>query len=83
LFSDPPKADIAATLEELRALGVALKVVTGDSEVVARAVAQKVGLEVGGVLTGDGMRSMRPEAFGARARTRRSSPASTRTRSCA
>ena len=67
LFSDPPKADIAATLAALGALGVALKVVTGDSEVVARAVAQQVGLEVNGVLTGDEIRSMRPEAFGARA----------------
>ena len=67
LFSDPPKADIAATLTELAALGVALKVVTGDSEVVARAVAQQVGLEVKGVLTGAQIRSMRPEAFGARA----------------
>ena len=36
LFSDPPKADIAATLTELAALGVVLKVVTGDSDVVAR-----------------------------------------------
>ncbi len=64
LFSDPPKPDIAATLTELAALGVALKVVTGDSEVVARAVAEQVGLEVNGVLTGAEMRSMRPEAFG-------------------
>ena len=67
LFSDPPKADIAATLTELASLGVALKVVTGDSDVVARAVAKQVGLEVKGVLTGAEIRSMRPEAFGARA----------------
>jgi P-type Mg2+ transporter len=67
LFSDPPKADIGATLDDLRTLGVALKVVTGDSEVVARAVAQRVGLPVDGVLTGDEIQSLSHTAFSARA----------------
>jgi Mg2+-importing ATPase len=67
LFSDPPKAGIGATLADLRTLGVALKVVTGDSEVVARAVAKGAGLEVQGVLTGDEIRTLSPQAFGARA----------------
>jgi len=67
LFSDPPKADIGATLADLRTLGVELKVVTGDSEVVARAVAEQVGLSVDGVLTGDEIRSLRHTAFSARA----------------
>jgi P-type Mg2+ transporter len=67
LFSDPPKAGIGATLADLRALGVGLKVVTGDSEVVARAVAQQVGLTVEGVLTGDQINSLTHLAFAARA----------------
>ena len=44
LFSDPPKADIAATLQELRTLGVALHIVTGDNELVARPSPGQVGL---------------------------------------
>jgi P-type Mg2+ transporter len=67
LFSDPPKADIGDTLADLGRLDVALKVVTGDSEVVARAVAQRVGLAVEGVLTGDQIRSLSHPALGARA----------------
>ena len=69
LFSDPPKADIGATLAELQSLGVSLKVVTGDSDVVARAVAKQAGLNVTGVLTGDEIRRMTPQAFEARALT--------------
>jgi Mg2+-importing ATPase len=67
LFSDPPKADIGATIAELKGLGVSLKIVTGDSEVVARAVAKQAGLTVTGVLTGDEIRRLTPPAFEARA----------------
>ena len=67
LFDDPPKANIETTLADLTRLGVALKVVTGDSEVVARAVAEQVGLVVEDVLTGDQIRSMTRPAFAARA----------------
>jgi Mg2+-importing ATPase len=69
LFSDPPKADIGATLAELRSLGVNLKVVTGDSDVVARAVAKQAGLNITGVLTGDEIRRLTPQAFEARTLT--------------
>jgi len=67
LFNDPPKAGIGRTLADLAGLGVALKVVTGDSEVVARAVAEQVGLTVEGVLTGDEIQSMTHASFAARA----------------
>lgn len=67
LVGDPHKADIASTLTALQALGVSLKVGTGDSEVVARAVAAKVGLIVEGVLTGSQIRALDPRALEARA----------------
>ena len=67
LFSDPPKADIAATLADLRELQVDLRVITGDSDLVARAVAAKVGLVVHGVLTGDQLARLSHPAFVARA----------------
>jgi P-type Mg2+ transporter len=68
LFSDPPKAGVEVTIAELARQGVALKVVTGDNELVARHVAAQVGLEVNGVLGGEEMRMLTPAALVARAK---------------
>jgi Mg2+-importing ATPase len=68
LFSDPPKAGVGDTIAELARQGVALKVVTGDNELVARHVAEQVGLVVDGVLTGEEMRSLTHPALVARAK---------------
>ncbi|HEY6057193.1 MAG TPA: HAD-IC family P-type ATPase, partial [Candidatus Limnocylindrales bacterium] len=67
LLSDPPKRDVAGTIADLGRDGVTLKVVTGDNELVASHVAAQVGLIVGGVLTGDEMRSLSHQALVARA----------------
>ena len=67
LFSDPAKAGVAATIADLARQGVALKVVTGDNELVARHTAGEVGLEVAGILTGDEMRTLTHPALVARA----------------
>ncbi len=68
LFSDPPKPGVETTIAELAAHGIALKVVTGDNELVARHVADQVGLPVADVLTGAEMRSLSGPALIARAR---------------
>jgi Mg2+-importing ATPase len=68
LFSDPPKEGVDATIAELARDGVALKVVTGDNDLVARHVADQVGLVVEGVLTGDEMRGLTHPALVARAK---------------
>jgi len=68
LFSDPPKAGVGDTIAELARQGVALKVVTGDNELVARHVAAQVGLVVEGVLTGEEMRTLTHPALVARAK---------------
>jgi len=68
LFSDPAKPGVAATIADLARQGVALKVVTGDNELVARHTAGEVGLDVDGVLTGDEMRTLTPPALVARVR---------------
>ena len=67
LFSDPAKAGVAATIADLARQGVALKVVTGDNELVARHTAGEVGLAVAGILTGDEMRTLTHPALVARA----------------
>jgi Mg2+-importing ATPase len=44
LFLDPPKAEAAEALRRLDALGVRIKVVSGDSPVVTRRICREVGL---------------------------------------
>ena len=66
LFSDPPKPGVGDTIAELARQGIALKVITGDNDLVARHVAGQVGLAVDGVLTGDQMRKMTHPALVAR-----------------
>ena len=51
-FLDPPKESSAAALIQLQSVGVGIKVVTGDSELVTQHVCQKLGIEVTGVLLG-------------------------------
>ena len=68
LFSDPPKPDVGAAISSLANQGIALKIITGDNDLVARHVAGLVGLTVEGVLTGDQMRKMTHPALVARAK---------------
>lgn len=44
LLRDPPRADSRLLIDELRSLGVAVKMLTGDALPVARAVAAELGL---------------------------------------
>ena len=58
LFTDPLKPGIATTISRLGELGVALKVITGDNALVARAVARQIGFADAGMLTGAEMHGM-------------------------
>lgn len=49
---DPPKANCAETIEQLRQLGVALKIITGDNRLVAETVSHQLGLSGSKILTG-------------------------------
>ncbi len=51
-FLDPPKESAATALAELQKLGIAIKIVTGDSDLVTRHICQQLGIAVQGVLTG-------------------------------
>ncbi|MFF4158903.1 magnesium-translocating P-type ATPase [Streptomyces sp. NPDC001678] len=51
-FLDPPKKDAARALQALADNGIAVKVVTGDNELVAARVCADVGIDVGRVVTG-------------------------------
>jgi Mg2+-importing ATPase len=68
-FFDPPKASAAHALKSLVAGGVALKIVTGDNELVTRHVCNVLGLAVTGVLTGDQVQHMDEPALRAQVET--------------
>ncbi len=63
VFFDPPKLGIPETLSQLRRLGITLKIITGDSRLVARHVSQQVGLLSARILTGSDLRQMSDEAL--------------------
>ena len=63
LFFDGPKDGVQEAIGDLAALGVDLKIITGDNRLVASHTAEAVGLEVTGVLTGTDLRELRDEAL--------------------
>ena len=64
---DPPKAGAAASLDALRGLGIAVKIVTGDNRHVAATVARAVRIDAAALLTGDDVRGLRDAALVERA----------------
>ena len=57
-FLDPPKESTAPALKALKASGITVKILTGDSELVAGKVCHEVGLAVGDVLIGSEIERM-------------------------
>ncbi len=51
-FLDPPKETTAPALKALKKSGISVKILTGDSELVAAKVCREVGLEVGELVVG-------------------------------
>ena len=65
-FLDPPKASAAAAIATLAASGVTVKILTGDNERVTRHVCGELGVQIGGVLTGEELSALSDEALLAR-----------------
>lgn len=60
---DPPKPGIINTINQLRNLGISLKIITGDNKLVATNVAYQIGVTDPKILTGQEIREMTDEAF--------------------
>ena len=60
---DPPKANCAETIEQLRQLGVTLKIITGDNRLVAETVSRQLGLSGAKILTGPEIAQMSGNAL--------------------
>ena len=62
-FIDPPKHDTAEMVGALARRGVALKMITGDDRLAARATAKAIGLNAEIVITGSMLMSMSDQAL--------------------
>ncbi len=65
-FFDPPDPTAGETIARLRASGVETKILTGDGELVTRAVCRQVGVPIDTVLTGDDVARLSDDALAAR-----------------
>ncbi|MDE3174342.1 MAG: magnesium-translocating P-type ATPase [Gemmatimonadota bacterium] len=64
-FLDPPKDSAGPAIAALRRDGVAVKVLTGDNELVSACVCRQVGLPAGPALLGPAMDAMTDDELGA------------------
>jgi Mg2+-importing ATPase len=62
-FLDQPKAGVRQAVADLAALGISIKVITGDNRLVARHIADLVGLPSERILTGRDLDAMNDEAL--------------------
>jgi P-type Mg2+ transporter len=63
-FLDPPKETAKAALDALRAHGVAVKILTGDNDLVSRKICQVVGIATDSVLLGTRVAKMSDAELG-------------------
>lgn len=63
LFWDPIKKDISNTIEDLKKLGIDLKIITGDNRLIALHVAKLLDISETKVLTGPQLHKMSDEAL--------------------
>lgn len=60
---DPPKANIAETIDSLKKLGVSLKIITGDNHLVAASISKKMGLTNNKIISGTELSKMSDAAL--------------------
>ena len=63
VFTDPPKNGVKKAIDDLAALGISFKMITGDNRLVARYIARTVGIADPQVLSGPEVAKMSPEAL--------------------
>lgn len=66
-FLDPPKPGAASMLRELGAVGISVRMITGDNRLAAAHVGEMVGLDPSAVLTGDEVDQLDDATLAARA----------------
>jgi Mg2+-importing ATPase len=64
-FLDPAKLSVSETLERMRLMGIATKIITGDNAYVTEKIANDIGLKIDGILNGDELDKMTKEELNA------------------
>jgi len=64
-FLDPPREGVRETVAALRADGVAVKIITGDNELVTQRICEQVGLDADEIVLGEAVESMSDTALAA------------------
>ena len=62
-FLDPPLPGVAEVVQSLNSDGVALKILTGDNELVTQHICKQVGLDAGKIVLGDALDRMSDPAL--------------------
>jgi len=57
-FLDPPKEDVAKTIAELNKLGIEIKILTGDNDLLTQKICNDIGLKITGTITGPELKKM-------------------------
>lgn len=65
-FRDPPKRSAGEAIRGLRDLGVSVKILTGDGEIVTRRLCEDVGIPISGSISGDELAHLSEPALLAR-----------------
>ncbi|MGH2644886.1 MAG: magnesium-translocating P-type ATPase, partial [Chitinophagaceae bacterium] len=63
-FLDPPKESAGPAIEALKGHGVAIKVLTGDNDVVTRKICKEVGLDARHIITGNEIDGLEDKELG-------------------
>ena len=67
-FLDPAKPSAKPSIEALHRLGITIKVLTGDNEVVTKKICKDVGIPVNNILLGKDLEAMGNEELAVRDR---------------
>ena len=62
-FLDPPKKDVKEVIKDLNELGVSIKIITGDNELVAKKICFEVGMEDARILLGGDLDKLSDDAL--------------------
>ncbi|HET9947148.1 MAG TPA: magnesium-translocating P-type ATPase, partial [Patescibacteria group bacterium] len=62
-FVDLPKKTAKQAIAHLHSLGVRVKILTGDSDLVTKKICDEVGLSIEGIITGDDLEKVSKEKF--------------------
>ncbi len=62
-FVDPPLTDALDAIEQMKRAGVAIKIISGDNQLVTNHICKTVGLDHGKIVTGDDIAAMTDSAL--------------------